>query len=157
MNTNVSIIDFDSSYRSDFKALNVAWIQKYFKMEDADYKALVHPEENIIQKGGYIALALLENEVVGTCALLKMESDLFDYELAKMSVSPSAQGLGIGQALGKRILEKAKELGAKNIFLESNTVLESAIHLYKKMGFREIDHIETPYERCNIQMCIDIG
>ena len=152
MSKNLKIVDFAPSYQDAFKALNEEWITKYFVMEEADYKALDHPKTYILDKGGYIAIALLDNEPVGTCALLKMDNDQFDYELAKMSVSPKAQGLGLGYQLGSKVIDKAKELGATNIFLESNTVLGPAIHLYKKLGFTEIEHIKTPYERCNIQM-----
>ncbi len=125
-------------------------------MEEADFKALDHPKKHILDKGGYIAIALWEKVPVGTCALMKMDNNQFDYELAKMAVSPRAQGLGVGYQLGAKVIDKAKELGATSIFLESNTILEPAIRLYKKLGFKEIEHISTPYERCNIQMCLDI-
>lgn len=152
MDKNITIVDFEVSHKAAFRSLNEEWITKYFEMEDADYKALDHPQEYILDKGGYIAVALLNNEVVGTCALLKMENDRFDYELAKMGVSPKTQGMGIGYLLGLKIIDKARELGAKSIFLESNTILAPAIRLYRKLGFTEIEHIETPYKRCNIQM-----
>ena len=152
----IQIVDFNPSHQEAFKSLNVEWITQYFRMEEADYKALDHPQENILDKGGYIAMALLNNSPVGTCSLMKMENDYFDYELAKMGVSPKVQGLGIGYQLGTRIIEKAQDLGAKNIFLESNTVLEPAIKLYRKLGFKEIDHIDTPYQRCNIQMALTL-
>lgn len=156
MPNNITILDFNPSHKGAFKSLNEEWIMEYFKMEAADYKMLDHPQENILNKGGYIAVALLNGEVVGTCALLKMDNDLFDYELAKMAVSPKAQGLGVGYQLGIKVIGKAKELGGKTIFLESNTILKPAIKLYRKLGFNEIEHITTPYERCNIQMCLEI-
>lgn len=125
-------------------------------MEETDFKALDHPKEYILDKGGYIAIALLDDEPVGTCALIKMNNEHYDYELAKMAVSPQSQGLGMGYQLGLKVIDKAKELGAETIFLESNTMLKPAIQLYKKLGFNEIEHISTPYERCNIQMCLEI-
>ena len=152
MDKSITIVDFEPAHKAAFRSLNEEWITQYFVMEAADFKALDHPQEYILDKGGYIAIALYNNEVVGTCALLKMDHERFDYELAKMGVSPKTQGMGIGYQLGKKIIDKAKEMGARTIFLESNTILEPAIHLYKKLGFREIPHIKTPYERCNIQM-----
>lgn len=121
-------------------------------MEAMDHRYLDHPRENILNKGGYIAVALLNDEPVGVCALVKMEGHIYDYELAKMGVSPSAQGKGIGFLLGKAIVDKARELKARNVFIESNTVLGPAINLYKKLGFVQVKGIETPYERSNIQM-----
>lgn len=79
------------------------------------------------------------------------------YELAKMAVSPGVQGKGIGLLLSKSIIKKAKSLGAKRLYLESNSVLTPAINLYIKLGFKHIEDvvsegIKSPYERCNIQM-----
>lgn len=103
-----------------------------------------------MQPGGHIYLARYEDEIVGTCALIKANSDT--YELAKMAVVESKRGKGIGWLLGQAAVNKARELGAKTIFLESNTVLQPAIKLYQKLGFRKVVRQPSPYERCNIQM-----
>ncbi|MFD2941873.1 bifunctional helix-turn-helix transcriptional regulator/GNAT family N-acetyltransferase [Flavobacterium notoginsengisoli] len=149
---DVEIVEYQSKYREVFRALNVEWISTYFEMEESDYKALDNPEEYIINKGGKILVALYENEPVGVCALIKMENSEYDFEMAKMAVSPKAQGKSIGWLLGKAIADKAKELGAKKIYLESNTILKPAINLYYKLGFEKVFGLETPYKRCNIQM-----
>ncbi|WP_432713489.1 GNAT family N-acetyltransferase, partial [Pedobacter sp.] len=84
--------------------------------------------------------------------LIKMNDPEYDFELAKMAVSPKAQGKHIGWILGQAIVAAAKEKGAKKLYLESNTALQPAINLYKKLGFTTITGRSTPYERCNIQM-----
>ncbi len=152
----LQIVNYKDDYRDAFKSLNEAWIRKYFEMEAADYHVLDHPRENVLDKGGYIAVALWNKEPVGVCALLKMENAPFDYELAKMGVSPRAQGKGIGYALGLAIIEKGKAFGAKSIYIESNTRLQPALGLYRKLGFEEIEGIVTPYKRCNIQMVLQL-
>jgi DNA-binding MarR family transcriptional regulator/N-acetylglutamate synthase-like GNAT family acetyltransferase len=149
---DVKIVDYKAEYQEAFRALNVEWISTYFEMEEADYKALDNPEDYILKKGGKILVALYENEPVGVCALIKMNNAEYDFEMAKMAVSPKAQGKNIGWLLGKAITEKAKELGAKKIYLESNTILKPAINLYYKLGFEKVFGLETPYKRCNIQM-----
>ncbi len=146
----VEIIDYAPEFHKDFKQLNLAWIQKYFKLEPADEQSLNHPHEKILNPGGYIYLARYHGEIVGTCALIKQKSD--SYELAKMAVAEAVQGKGIGWLLGQTAIAKARELGAKTIVLESNTVLEPAIGLYQKLGFRRVVGPPSPYERCNIQM-----
>jgi GNAT superfamily N-acetyltransferase len=148
----ITIVPFEDKYTRAFKDLNQWWIEQYFKMEEADFKALDNPKSYILDKGGYIAVATLDKEPVGVCALIKMENSSFDYELAKMGVSPKIHGRGIGYLLGDTIIKKAKELGAKSIFLETHTSLEPAIHLYKKLGFKEISGITTPYQRSDYQM-----
>jgi GNAT superfamily N-acetyltransferase/predicted transcriptional regulator len=151
---HVQIVDYQPQYAQAFKALNEEWISTYFKMEEADYLALDHPSSYILDKGGLILVALYENESVGVCALLKMDDPAYDYELAKMAVSPQAQGKNIGWLLGQAALNKARELGAKNVYLESNTRLKPAINLYHKLGFQKVVGHSTAYERCNIQMAV---
>jgi len=148
----VEIVEYKPEYHEAFRSLNVEWISTYFEMEEADYKALDNPDEYILNKGGKIFVALYQNEPVGVCALIKMNNPEYDYEMAKMAVSPKAQGKSIGWLLGQAIVNSARELGAKKIYLESNTILKPAINLYYKLGFEKVYGLETPYKRCNIQM-----
>jgi len=39
------VVGWDPQYRTDFVRLNVAWIQKYFFVEETDRRYLYHPEE----------------------------------------------------------------------------------------------------------------
>ncbi|WP_419800618.1 bifunctional helix-turn-helix transcriptional regulator/GNAT family N-acetyltransferase [Mucilaginibacter sp.] len=152
----VQIVDYKPKYAEAFKLLNEEWISKYFKMEEADYKALDDPEGYILNNGGQIIVALYDHQPVGVCALLKMDSPTYDYELAKMAVSPKAQGKNIGFLLGQAALKKAGAMGAKKVYLESNTILKPAINLYHKLGFQKVAGHASPYERCNIQMSVDL-
>ncbi|SIO01863.1 bifunctional helix-turn-helix transcriptional regulator/GNAT family N-acetyltransferase [Chitinophaga niabensis] len=152
----VQIVDYKPAYREAFRALNEEWISTWFKMEEADHKALDDPRGYILNKGGHILVALYEGEPVGVCALIKMKDPAYDFELAKMAVSPRAQGRNIGWLLGNAVIEKARSLGARKLYLESNTVLKPAINLYYKLGFQKVTGRATPYERCNIQMELSI-
>ena len=147
----VQVLDYAPPHQADFKRLNVEWIEQYFRVEPADLKALDDPENYILKPGGHIWLAAYRGAVVGACALIKMDAQT--YELAKMAVSPTAQGLGIGSRLGEAAVAKARALGAKRVYLESNTKLGPALNLYDKLGFRKtVAGMPSPYERCNIQM-----
>lgn len=149
---DVQIVKYEDQYQAAFRSLNEEWITTYFQMEEADYKALDHPKEYILDTGGKIFVALYNNEPVGVCALIKMNDPDYDFELAKMAVSPKIQGKSIGWLLGQAVVNAAKELGASKIYLESNTALKPAINLYQKLGFKKVIGRSTPYERCNIQM-----
>ncbi len=150
----VEIVAYDPKHQEAFRQLNVDWISQYFKMEETDYKSLDHPKEYILDKGGYILIALYKGKPVGTCALIKMNEHTF--ELAKMAVGAAAKGKGIGWILGNAAIELAKEHGADKLYLESNTILKPAINLYHKLGFKKITGEPSPYERCNIQMEVNI-
>lgn len=153
---DVKIVEYEPKYRSAFKALNEEWISTFFEMEEADYKALDNPKEYILDKGGKILVALYRDEPLGVCALIKMNEQNYDFEMAKMAVSPKAQGKNLGWLLGQAIIDSAKQLGASKIYLESNTILKPAINLYQKMGFEKIVGHQTPYKRCNIQMELNL-
>lgn len=55
-----------------------------------------------------------------------------------MAVSPDHQGHGTGRKLITAALDRARELGARRIDLESNAQLTSAVHLYEAFGFRHL-------------------
>jgi ribosomal protein S18 acetylase RimI-like enzyme len=87
---------------------------------------------------------------VGTASLIRITDER--YELAKMAVTESAQGLGIGQLLMDHCMSVAEKLNLKSLVLYSNTKLGSAIHLYRKYGFVEVPLDIVHYERANIKM-----
>ena len=64
-------------------------------MEETDHNSLDNPKEFILNKGGFIMVAVIEKEVVGVCALVKMDHPKYNYELAKMAVSPKHFKKGI--------------------------------------------------------------
>lgn len=148
------IVSFAPQYGPAFKALNEEWITRYFALEAADRKVLDAPEANIIAAGGHILIALAGTEPVGACALLKIDADGF--ELAKMAVMPRFQGRGVGRRLGAAAITLAKSHGARRICLESNTRLESAIALYRRLGFKERPSPGSAYCRCDIYMELDV-
>ncbi|MBK8450107.1 MAG: GNAT family N-acetyltransferase [Saprospiraceae bacterium] len=145
-----TIINFNPAYRSAIKTLNIEWLEKHFSVEPLDLIQLSDPENEIILKGGHIYYAKMNNAIVGTATLLKI--DEFTFELGKMAVTENAQGNGIGNKLIEHCLQKAKELGAKKVILFSNTKLIPAINLYKKYGFKECEFNNSHYKRSNIKM-----
>jgi len=151
----LEIVPYNPNYDEDFARLNFAWLEKYFYVEDYDREVLTKPKQYIIDKGGHIYYALLNGKVAGTTALIQRDPGV--YELSKMAVSKEFQGKRIGQKLMYFCINKAGELGAETLFLDSNKKLIPAISLYRKVGFREIPvPSDTPYERCNIRMEIKI-
>lgn len=147
---DVIMTNYNNQYAEDFKRLNLEWIEKYFIVEGHDLEQLGNPEEYIIDKGGEVLFAVYNGEVAGVCALIKTDSQ--EFELAKMAVAPPFRGRQIGYKLGIYTIETAKLLGAKRIWLESNRILSPAIHLYGKLGFKEIPITFTPYARADIRM-----
>jgi GNAT superfamily N-acetyltransferase len=116
----VRIEKYKPAFKPFFKSLNQRWIEAYFKMEEADHIALNDPEGKVLSKGGEILFALVDEAVVGVCALVKLDASIpYDFELSKMGVDPAYQGLGIGYKLGQAIVDLATELGGKTLYIES--------------------------------------
>lgn len=145
------IVLFEERYRNDFIRLNTEWIETYFRIEESDRKTFTHVDD-IISGGGQIFIALDDDgNAIGCCALVN-HPDKQKYELAKMAVSPKAQGHHVGRALGEALMDYARKIGVKRIFLEGNTRLAPSIALYRNLGFRETPLQGNTYERCDIIM-----
>ncbi|WOD43440.1 GNAT family N-acetyltransferase [Hwangdonia lutea] len=148
----IKIIPFDKTYAKDFYRLNIEWLQTYFYVEPFDEEVLSNPETYIINKGGHIFIVKLNNDIVGTVALMPMGNKGL-FELTKMAVSPKHRGYKIGQQLMQHCIDFAKSMEFPKLILYSNTKLENAIYIYKKYGFVEIPvEPNSPYKRSNIKM-----
>ncbi|CAN5220873.1 hypothetical protein BH20ACI2_BH20ACI2_28940 [soil metagenome] len=147
----IQIVRFDEAFAADFARLNYEWIEEYFVVEQHDREILDDPVKYIIDGGGQIFFVLVNDNVVGTVALICEDNDQF--ELAKMAVSPHFRGKGIGDILIQACIDFARKSAKSGIFLLSNTRLAPAINLYKKRGFVETPlDAKSPYERVNIWM-----
>ena len=141
---------FSEKEKHHFKKLNTEWLEKFFEIEPIDHKVLDNPQTEIIDKGGHIFYLSHQNEIVGTVALIKFDAGTF--ELSKMAVTHKMQGLGLGKILLQYCFDFCINNSIKKLILYSNTKLESAIHLYKKVGFIEIPIQENLYKRSDIKM-----
>ncbi len=150
MDKQIEIINYTANYQQDFRRLNVEWLDKYQLTESLDLVVLDDPQTMILDKGGYIWLARIGNEIVGSAALIKEHHGI--YELAKMAVDPAHQGKGISKLLIETCLAKAREIGAKKLELFSHHSLTTALNLYKKYGFTHIDVIDSPFETADVKM-----
>ena len=151
----VEVVSFDQSLAPHFESLNREWIEKDFVLEETDRQLFSDPAGQIVERGGQIFFVKWEGKVVGTCAVIPHGNEHF--ELAKMAVSENFQGQKIGNAMLDFALRKSRELGADKVILYSNTILEPAIHLYRKYGFREVPVTNSLYKRSNIKMEILIS
>ena len=152
---NVKIVKYSPEYKSDFKNLNLEWLNFYFEVEAIDKKILNNPESEILDNGGMIFFALIDNEVVGTCALIKTDSA---FELSKMAVTESARSRQAGFVLCEAAINFAKEKKAKSIFLSTSQKLEAALNLYNKFGFlpMEISDKDKKYKRDTFKMILTL-
>ena len=154
--TTVEILDYQPSFKEDFKNLNLEWITQFFKLEETDRALLDDPETHIIEKGGFIFFAKVDGKIVGTAALLRESNKL--YEIAKMAVTPQYQGRHIGKLLLQKGIDKAKSVAAKQVYLTTSTKLKTSLEMYRTHGFREapFDPEMSVYEGSDVKMILNL-
>jgi GNAT superfamily N-acetyltransferase len=138
-----------------FRRLNEAWILQFFELEENDRATLGDPENTILARGGEILMAEAAStgESVGCCALIRHGES--DFELVKMAVALEWQGRGIGRLILQAAIDKARERGARRIYLESNSKLLPALRLYESCGFRYLpapEEAPSKYKRVDVWM-----
>lgn len=145
----MKIIEYQAKYKQSFIELNLAWLNKFFTVEVQDSDMLSGVEE-LIKKAAAVYFAIENDIAIATCMIIPRKEDV--WEICKLATDECYQGKGAGTALMKACMDYAIVHGAKKIMLVSNRILTSAMHLYARMGFREVPIDFMEYERVNIQM-----
>jgi len=83
-----------------------------------------------------LLLAFVSDQLAGCAGLRKIGDGIG--EMKRLYVRPAFQGHGIGRRLTDRMILEAKAAGFELLRLDSLPFMESAIRLYRKLGFAEI-------------------
>ena len=149
------IITYSDVHKERVKELNYEWLKKYELWEPLDDEYLNNPQGMILDKGGHIFLASLDDEIIGTVALLPHGEECM--EVCKLAVDEQMRGRKIGRLLMEKCIEASLTAGAKKVILYSSSKLQTALELYKKMGFVPVDDVNYKYEQADIKMELRIG
>ena len=103
---------------------------------------------------GYIYGAFVNEELIGFSLLLNEKFGSLDQyiQLKQLHISHEYRHKGIGKKLFKMCMEKAKEMGAKKIYISTNDSEESQ-KFYKTIGCKDAMEIDKksvekePYDR----------
>jgi ribosomal protein S18 acetylase RimI-like enzyme len=156
--STLTIREFIPGDEPAFRQLNEQWISRHFVIEAKDEATLANPRKAILDRGGRIFFAVRDVETVGCCALLAMAPG--EFEVAKMAVSESLRGAGIGRYLLEQVIAEARASGATRLYLETNRTLTPAVRLYESLGFQHIPAeriIPSPYARADVYMELLLG
>lgn len=153
--TSLSILDYDPALAHHFRDINIEWIEEKFVVEPHDRAVLSDPQGHIIDPGGLILFVAHDGAIIGTAALMKAETGV--YELTKMGVRPAVRGLKAGEFLLRETIARAKAKDdLDTLFLLTHSAAQAAIHLYEKVGFVHDAEIMArygaTYDRCNVAM-----
>lgn len=118
---------------------------------DADLSDI---ETYYIKSGGLFEILEDANgNLLGTVGLFPLNDETV--ELRKMYFDKSLRGRGFGKKMLERMIERARELKFKTIYLETASILKEAIGLYEKYGFKPtLDGIHS--KRCDAAYFLDL-
>ena len=86
---------------------------------------------------GRLLLVEVDGEIAGTISLRKIREDAG--EIKRMYVKPKFRGKKLGNLMVEIVISISEEKGFSKLFLDTAIFMSSAVSLYKKYGFKEID------------------
>jgi len=105
-------------------------------------KALDHMFENYDKPRATYFVVENQGRIIGCAGVAQLENYQGNVcELQKMYFMKVARGRGIGSKMMNKCLNRAKEYGFEQCYLETMPYMASAQKLYKKTGF---EYIEAP-------------
>jgi GNAT superfamily N-acetyltransferase len=110
-------------------------IDRYFD-DEAYAQELAHLDERYGPPNGALLVAEVDGKVAGCVALKRLDGRAC--EMKRMFVDESYRGLGLGKALGKAIVARAKASGYTRMLLDTSFRQKEAMNLYEQLGFRRI-------------------
>lgn len=89
------------------------------------------------EPSGGLLLIRTNDQWVGCAGVRRFAAEIG--ELKRMYIQPAHRGGGLGNRLMKEAIEVARKLGYRRLRLDTVKTMTSAIHVYQKFGFREIE------------------
>ncbi len=98
------------------------------------YEVFKHPQSSYW-------VAEVDHKLAGGCGIYPTEGLPHGYaELVKFYLLPEYRGLGIGKKLLEKCFVSAIGIGYTQLYLESFPELATAVGMYEKSGFKNINH-----------------
>lgn len=118
-----------------------------------------HLFEVFQEKDAVCFVAEDEHQIFGCCGIFPTKGLPENCtELVKFYLSNESRGKGIGKALMQKCEDTAKELGYKQIYIESLPEFGKAVGMYEKGGYKLLDHRlgDSGHFGCDIWMVKDL-
>ncbi len=85
---------------------------------------------------GCLLVAMYQDQVAGCVAIRRIDEGVC--EMKRLYVRPQFRRKGIGQALAKAVIERAKKIGYRQMRLDTAPTMNVARGLYESLGFKDI-------------------
>ncbi len=127
-----------NSKHPHFVAL-VKQLDDLLSVVDGDKHEYYH-QFNGIEGLPYVIVSYYNGKPIACGAMKPYDSTTV--EVKRMYTHPDSRGKGLGKSILQELEQWAKELGYKNLILETGTSFEAANNLYKKYGFIQIPNYD---------------
>ena len=121
---------------TDMLVENDSTFKAYLDIQNYDDE-IEHLEHKYGLPEGRLYLLRRDGKSAGCIALRKLDNERC--EMKRLYVRPEYRGEKLGELLVRKIIGDAREIGYKHMMLDTLPFLESAIRMYKKLGFYETD------------------
>jgi len=91
----------------------------------------------LVEHHTYYLAVEIDGRLVGYAGLSKLPANS-QSDIQTIAVAPMARGIGLGHEVMNRLIRRAVELGATEVFLEVRADNPIAQKLYRKLGFEQI-------------------
>ena len=138
---------------TDMLIENDSSFQKYLDIQNYSDE-MEHLESKYGLPEGRLYLVYCDEELAGCIGLRKIDNQ--NCEMKRLYVRPKFRGRKVGNLLVEKIIDDAKKIGYSHMLLDTLPFLKSAIHMYKKYGFYEIDSYNDSPMETSIYMKLDL-
>lgn len=127
--------------------------EEYLEVQHFDQE-VEHLEEKYGKPNGRLYLASYDGKPAGCIGLKKIDDTVC--EMKRLYVRPEFRGKHIGKFLANKIIEEAKGAEYKSMVLDTFSFLDSAVKMYKGMGFYEIEQYNDSPMKDAIYLKLDL-
>lgn len=124
-------------WHHDRQGQNAGLVSTYF--DEAEWQAELDtlPGAYAAAEGGALLLADDRGSALGCVALRRLGDG--SCEMKRMYVDDAGRGRGVGRSLGEAVVQRGRELGYADMYLDTSVEQHEAIGLYRSLGFEEIE------------------
>lgn len=126
---------------------------EYLSLQNYD-EEVRHLKQKYGAPEGRLYLALWNRKPAGCIGLRRMDEE--NCEMKRLYVRPQYRDKHIGGKLVRQVIDDAKSIGYSHMLLDTFSFLDSAIRMYRALGFYEIERYnDNPIDGC-IYMKLDL-
>jgi GNAT superfamily N-acetyltransferase len=124
-------------WHHDRQGQNAGLVSSYF--DEAEWQAELDtlPGTYAATEGGALLLAREQGAALGCVALRQLGDE--SCEMKRMYVDDAGRGRGVGRVLGEAVVQRGRDLGYSDMYLDTSVEQHEAIGLYRSLGFEEVE------------------